>query len=178
MTTQPPCTATPDLFWSTTPAHEEAAKAICHDCPLRPACAQQALDNDEQWGTWGGLTATERMRLKRGTGWWVDQHGNARQPCGTDAAYRAHIKYREVPCGQCAAAHDRETETVRRRVLRREHALPAGGSVTGYNTHRRLGEPPCAHCLAAVAARSAAQRATRRLAAAPDARSEQGSAAA
>jgi len=167
MTTKTPCADTPDLFWSTTPADETKAKALCSDCPLRPACARQALDNDEKWGTWGGLTAGERLQLRRGAGWWVDKQGNARQPCGNDNSYRAHLKHKETPCDRCTAAHDRMVAADRRRVLRREHALPAGGSVTGYNTHRRLGEPPCAKCLAAVAARSAAQRATRRLATPP-----------
>ena len=170
MTTKTPCADTPDLFWSTTPADETKAKALCSDCPLRAACAQQAIDNDETAGTWGGLTAGERLQLRRGVGWWIDDEGRARKPCGSDSAYRAHLKYKEPPCEPCTVEHARIVEQDRRRTLRRAHALPAGGSVTGYSTHRKLGEEPCEACLAAVAVRSAASRARRasRLAAVPD----------
>jgi WhiB family redox-sensing transcriptional regulator len=43
-----------------------AAKAVCAICPVRVECLQVALDQDEQEGVWGGLTPTERNRLKEG----------------------------------------------------------------------------------------------------------------
>jgi hypothetical protein len=36
-------------------------------CPVRTECLQFALDVKDQWGVFGGLTAKERQRLKRGT---------------------------------------------------------------------------------------------------------------
>ena len=34
--------------------------AICGGCPVRDLCLQQAIDADERFGYWGGLSAHER----------------------------------------------------------------------------------------------------------------------
>lgn len=39
------------------------AKGICAQCPVRQQCLKDALDRDDQWGIWGGLTVYERKRL-------------------------------------------------------------------------------------------------------------------
>jgi WhiB family transcriptional regulator, redox-sensing transcriptional regulator len=41
------------------------AKAICALCPVRRPCLQYALDHDERFGVWGGLSERERRRLRR-----------------------------------------------------------------------------------------------------------------
>ena len=40
-------------------------KALCWTCPAREACLQMALDNDEPYGIFGGLSVTERRALRR-----------------------------------------------------------------------------------------------------------------
>jgi WhiB family redox-sensing transcriptional regulator len=42
---------------------EDAAKAVCQKCPVRPHCLEHAIANDERYGIWGGLTDGERRRL-------------------------------------------------------------------------------------------------------------------
>ena len=44
----------PELFFAETPADVEAAKALCHDCPIVEACLAGALERREPWGVWGG----------------------------------------------------------------------------------------------------------------------------
>ncbi|MBD0694808.1 WhiB family transcriptional regulator [Streptomyces sp. CBMA123] len=44
-------------------AREEAAKAICVDCPVMIECRRHALSTREPYGVWGGLTEDERRRL-------------------------------------------------------------------------------------------------------------------
>lgn len=162
MTTPPaPCTTDPDLFWSTLNADEQKAVAICDSCPLRPGCAQYALDNDERWGTWGGMTASDRIALRRGRGWWMDTEGRVRPPCGSEEAFALHHRYEETPCLTCQSEHDTRIGAGRRERLAVQHALPAGGSVRGYELHRMLGEPTCEACRVAVAAASATARAVR-----------------
>ena len=60
----------PELFFpvgSTGPVLEEidAAKAVCHDCPVRHPCLQFALETNQDTGIWGGTTEEERRRLRR-----------------------------------------------------------------------------------------------------------------
>ncbi len=42
----------------------QEAVAICEACPVRTPCLQLALDNDERWGIFGGLTPSQRKRLR------------------------------------------------------------------------------------------------------------------
>lgn len=41
------------------------AKEICEVCPVRNACLQQAIDNGEGFGVWGGMTSRERAKVRR-----------------------------------------------------------------------------------------------------------------
>jgi WhiB family redox-sensing transcriptional regulator len=41
------------------------ARKLCSSCPVQRECLQFALANNEMYGIWGGLSVTERLRLKR-----------------------------------------------------------------------------------------------------------------
>lgn len=41
------------------------AKKVCARCPVKQACGDHALLQDEYDGLWGGLTADERKQLRR-----------------------------------------------------------------------------------------------------------------
>lgn len=41
------------------------AKALCRACPVRERCLSEALDRNEGFGIWGGLTSAERRASKR-----------------------------------------------------------------------------------------------------------------
>jgi len=41
-------------------ARVRAAKAICATCPVKAPCAAYALQHQERYGVWGGLTESER----------------------------------------------------------------------------------------------------------------------
>lgn len=43
--------------------HIKTAKRVCGSCPVQTKCLQYAIDNDERFGIWGGLTAHERRKL-------------------------------------------------------------------------------------------------------------------
>ena len=40
------------------------AIGICEQCPVRLVCRRYALENGEKFGVWGGLTETERRRIR------------------------------------------------------------------------------------------------------------------
>lgn len=42
-----------------------AALAVCGRCEVRNECLEFALDNEENYGIWGGLNADQRKRLRR-----------------------------------------------------------------------------------------------------------------
>lgn len=44
-------------------AREARAKAVCARCHVRRDCLQYAVDNNERYGIWGGLTDVERRPL-------------------------------------------------------------------------------------------------------------------
>jgi WhiB family redox-sensing transcriptional regulator len=44
------------------------AKDICANCPVQEDCLDWAMEQQEPYGIWGGLTARERDRLRNGQG--------------------------------------------------------------------------------------------------------------
>jgi ssDNA-binding Zn-finger/Zn-ribbon topoisomerase 1 len=135
----------PDLFTTCTPANVKKAKPICGGCPLLVACQRWAIDNQEPIGVWGGLTPSERVQLRRGPGWWADDDGRIRVPCGTVEALGAHRGYGET-CQPCETAEQARVTEQRRAALEREHDRLKGGSRRGAELHRLLGEELCPKC--------------------------------
>ena len=46
-------------------AAQNRAKQLCAGCPVRTECLSEALDNEIEWGVWGGMTERERRSLLR-----------------------------------------------------------------------------------------------------------------
>ena len=46
-------------------AAQNRAKQLCSQCPVRTECLAEALDNNIEWGVWGGMTERERRALLR-----------------------------------------------------------------------------------------------------------------
>ena len=44
-------------------AEQNKAKQLCKGCPVRTECLAEALDNQIEWGVWGGMTERERRAL-------------------------------------------------------------------------------------------------------------------
>jgi WhiB family redox-sensing transcriptional regulator len=60
-----------------------AAKAVCLRCPVRAECLADALERDEPYGVWGGLSGRQRRALKRRQ---VAEIGEPAAPAGGEAA--------------------------------------------------------------------------------------------
>lgn len=54
-----------DFFFPEPGSSVREAKRICGMCEMRSACLEYALDNDERFGVWGGLSEKERLELRR-----------------------------------------------------------------------------------------------------------------
>ncbi|CAM3195662.1 WhiB family transcriptional regulator [Stackebrandtia soli] len=46
-------------------AEQNNAKKVCKGCPVRMECLADALDNQVEFGVWGGMTERERRALLR-----------------------------------------------------------------------------------------------------------------
>lgn len=57
----------PDAFFPERGFSAREAKTICATCPVRQECLEYALENDERFGVWGGLSEGERRALRRRT---------------------------------------------------------------------------------------------------------------
>jgi WhiB family redox-sensing transcriptional regulator len=53
----------PDAFFPDKGASSKAAKQVCRGCEVRERCLQYALDHNERFGVWGGLSDRERRQL-------------------------------------------------------------------------------------------------------------------
>jgi len=56
----------PEAFFPEKGGSTREAKKVCRSCEVRAECLEYALENDERFGIWGGLSERERRRLKRG----------------------------------------------------------------------------------------------------------------
>ena len=55
----------PEAFFPEKGGSTREAKRVCGSCEVRVDCLEYALENDERFGIWGGLSERERRRLKR-----------------------------------------------------------------------------------------------------------------
>lgn len=52
----------PDIFFpeSKDRRYAEEALKVCHGCEVKEDCLDHAIENDEKYGIWGGMTPVER----------------------------------------------------------------------------------------------------------------------
>ncbi len=55
----------PEAFFPEKGGSTRDAKRVCSSCEVRSECLEYALQNDERFGIWGGLSERERRRLRR-----------------------------------------------------------------------------------------------------------------
>jgi WhiB family redox-sensing transcriptional regulator len=55
----------PEAFFPEKGGSTREAKRVCRSCEVQSECLEYALDNDERFGIWGGMSERERRRLKR-----------------------------------------------------------------------------------------------------------------
>ena len=58
----------PEAFFPEKGGSTREAKRICVGCEVKGDCLEYALEQDERFGIWGGLSERERRRLKRAVG--------------------------------------------------------------------------------------------------------------
>lgn len=60
-----PDSVDPDIFFSTDPQDQNAAKKLCRLCPFVDECADWADQHGERWGVWGGRVRSNSHHNER-----------------------------------------------------------------------------------------------------------------
>jgi WhiB family transcriptional regulator, redox-sensing transcriptional regulator len=55
----------PEAFFPEKGGSTRDAKKVCGACNVRAECLEYALENDERFGIWGGMSERERRRLRK-----------------------------------------------------------------------------------------------------------------
>ena len=55
----------PEAFFPEKGGSTREAKRVCGRCDVRAECLEAALERDERFGIWGGLSERERRKLKK-----------------------------------------------------------------------------------------------------------------
>ena len=55
----------PEAFFPEKGGSTREAKRVCLTCDVRSTCLDYALQHDERFGIWGGLSERERRKLKK-----------------------------------------------------------------------------------------------------------------
>lgn len=55
----------PDIFFPERGDDTSRARAVCRVCPVRDECLSWALESRQCFGIWGGMTPSQRRRLRR-----------------------------------------------------------------------------------------------------------------
>lgn len=79
--------ANPDAWFEKFDSKKKAAE-MCKGCPVISQCLTYALENDEQWGIWGGMTTKDRKRLKRQMNTFLSKLETRRMGQSQDAVER------------------------------------------------------------------------------------------
>ena len=53
----------PELFFET--GYDKEAKKFCNQCPVRQHCLNEAVEDNLDFGVWGGMNSRERGKLTR-----------------------------------------------------------------------------------------------------------------
>lgn len=77
----------PEAFFPDKGGTSAPAKAVCRRCDVRDQCLEYALQHDERFGVWGGLSERERRKLKKDR---ARRSSGPRDPLTTTVLMREH----------------------------------------------------------------------------------------
>ncbi len=54
-----------DIWFPEKGGSTKEAKSVCRECPVQWPCLKYALENEERFGIWGGMSERERRAVRR-----------------------------------------------------------------------------------------------------------------
>ncbi len=95
----------PELFFPEKGGSTREAMSICARCPVAAECLDYAIDNDERFGIWGGVSERHRRAIKKAM---EEEAGVERVPCPRcDETFRDAVAL----AAHARHTHDRPDET-------------------------------------------------------------------
>lgn len=85
--------ADPNMWFIGRTDSPKPARDTCARCPVKDPCLKYAMDHNEKYGIWGGLTERQRRRLRTHHVYPHGTTGAFRNGCSCDrckTAWRAH----------------------------------------------------------------------------------------
>ncbi len=73
-----------ELFFSDKPAELTKAQEICASCSVRVSCLELALQENMEWGVWGGVIFWDGQPFHRRRGRGRPRHSDAHLPLEAD----------------------------------------------------------------------------------------------
>lgn len=73
-----------ELFFSENPSELAQAQLICSACPVKSSCLQLALQENLEWGVWGGVIFWDGQAYYRRRGRGRPRRGEANLPVEAD----------------------------------------------------------------------------------------------
>ena len=61
----------PEAFFPEKGGSTRDAKRVCAQCEVRAQCLEWAIEHDERFGIWGGMSERERRRYKKERRGWA-----------------------------------------------------------------------------------------------------------
>jgi WhiB family transcriptional regulator, redox-sensing transcriptional regulator len=122
----------PEAFFPEKGGSVREAKKVCRSCEVTAECLEYALENDERFGVWGGLSERERRRIGRPAA--------PADPvmCGTGS----HPKTGPGDCAECRKEREQKRrKTPARSAPARSPAGTPGRQTTGTAAAERAWRP-------------------------------------
>ena len=80
-----------DLFFSERVADLAQAQSLCAECPVQLVCLEAALEQNEEWGVWGGVIFWDGVPFYRKRGRGRPRKDEAAQPLEADRRELWHL---------------------------------------------------------------------------------------
>ena len=112
-----------EFFPKPTEIPSPEALNLCHTCPVRAECYEDAERLGDLYGIRGGYTEPQRHNLRQGKPpgpAYVSTGGRKPSECGTPGGANAHRRRKENVCRDCGNAERRASRERRARRLKDE----------------------------------------------------------
>jgi WhiB family redox-sensing transcriptional regulator len=113
-------------FFSDLTDQQNTALQFCDRCPVQQQCLDYALDGEERFGIWGGLTARQRAQMLNGR-----PIRSRCAECGAVYTTERGTSHRSMYCGPECRDTSHRRQDLARKYLEHKRCVVCGTNTTG-----------------------------------------------